>query len=65
MTWASPIFSGDVVAIHAALVPTANGNGEILLIGGDNHDKAPNEAHQYDHARRFNCRSIRAPRQCR
>ena len=57
MPWAPPISSGDVVAIHAALVPTTNGDGEILLFGGDNHDKGANEAHQYDHTRRFNCRN--------
>jgi hypothetical protein len=28
---------------------------------GDNHDKAANEAHQYDHTRRFNCRNPAAP----
>ena len=40
MPWDPPISSGDVVAIHAVLVPTANGDGEILLFGGDNHDIA-------------------------
>ncbi len=34
------ILSEDVVAIHAKLVPTANGNGEILIISGDNHSHA-------------------------
>lgn len=56
MPWSTPIPSDDVVAIHTALVPTANGDGEIILIGGDNHDHAAANAHQFDHAQRFNCR---------
>ena len=38
MGWSPAISSGDVVSIHAACIPTANGDGEILLFGGDNHD---------------------------
>jgi len=38
MGWSLAISSGDVVARHAALLATANGDGEILLFGGDNHD---------------------------
>ena len=56
MPWSSVISSGDVVAIHAALVPTANGDGEIILFGGDNHDLAAARADQIDHSARFNCR---------
>lgn len=56
MPWSTPTPSEDVVAIHAALVPTTNGDGEILLFGGDNHDHAAAIANQFDHARRFNCR---------
>lgn len=56
MPWSTPTPSGDVVAIHAALVPTANGDGEILLFGGDNHERNANLTSQFDHARRFNCR---------
>jgi hypothetical protein len=56
MSWSSTISSDDVVAIHSALVPTVNGDGEILLFGGDDHDRAANEAGQWDHTRRFNCR---------
>ncbi len=60
MGWLSPISSDDVVAIHAALVPTANGDGEIILFGGDNHDLAGARAHLFDHTRRFNCRHFNA-----
>ncbi|MFB6367628.1 galactose oxidase-like domain-containing protein [Paenibacillus elgii] len=56
MGWSTPISSGDVVAIHAALVPTKNGDGEIILFGGDNHDLAAAEANQFNHSARFNCR---------
>jgi triacylglycerol esterase/lipase EstA (alpha/beta hydrolase family) len=62
MGWSSPISSGDVVAIHAALVPTVNGDGEILLFGGDDHDLTAarlgeaGDIKQFDHTRRFNCR---------
>jgi hypothetical protein len=56
MSWSAAISSDDVVAIHAALLPTANGDGEILLFGGDDHDRAANIAGNWDHARRFNCR---------
>ncbi|MFJ7682319.1 galactose oxidase-like domain-containing protein [Peribacillus butanolivorans] len=56
MVWSTPISSGDVVAIHAALVPTENGDGEIILFGGDNHDLAAARAHQFNHSARFNCR---------
>jgi hypothetical protein len=56
MPWSAVISSDDVVAIHAALVPTLNGDGEILLFGGDDHDRAANIAGQWDHSRRFNCR---------
>jgi hypothetical protein len=61
MPWSATISSGDVVAIHSALVPTANGDGEILLFGGDDHDRAANENHQWDHTRRFNCRHPTQP----
>src|SRR5918911_1946204 len=54
--WSNVISSEDVVAIHAVLVPTRDGDGEILLFGGDDHDRAANIAHQWDHSRRFNCR---------
>jgi hypothetical protein len=56
MPWSTTIPSDDVVGIHAALVPTANGDGEILLFGGDNHDHAAAQSNQFDHAQRFNCR---------
>lgn len=57
MSWSPPTSSGNVVAIHAALVPTADGSGEIILFGGDNHDVAASRAHDFDHGARFNCRN--------
>jgi hypothetical protein len=56
MVWSTPISSGDIVAIHAALVPTKNGDGEIILFGGDNHDLAAARTNQFNHSARFNCR---------
>lgn len=61
MSWSSLISSEDVVAIHAALVPTDNGDGEILLFGGDNHDLTGADHNQFDHTRRFNCRNLDKP----
>lgn len=60
MSWESPISTDDVVAIHAVLVPTLNGDGEILMVGGDNHyhpNNSPGSPHNYIHSRRFNCRT--------
>lgn len=57
MAWSPVISSLDVVAIHAALLPTLNGDGEILLFGGDDHYRQANLDMQWDHARRFNCRN--------
>ena len=57
MPWSTIISSDTVVAIHAALVPTANGDGEILLLGGDNHYHGGAVANQFDNTRRFNCRN--------
>ena len=57
MPWSAAVRSGEVVAIHAALVPTLDGDGEILLFGGDNHhDPADPVDHTTDHTARFNCR---------
>ena len=61
MGWSPRISSADVVAIHAALIPTSNGDGEILLFGGDNHDHAEARAGHFDHSRRFNCRAPLTP----
>jgi hypothetical protein len=61
MSWSPTISSDDVVAIHSALVPTVNGDGEIVLFGGDDHDRAANEMGQWDHTRRFNCRHPTQP----
>lgn len=60
MSWLPVISSEDVVAIHAILVPTLNGDGEVLIVGGDNHSYAgnnPGAPHDYLHSRRFNCRT--------
>jgi hypothetical protein len=59
--WSAAIPSGEVVAIHAALVPTSNADGEILLFGGDNHDHQAQLAGHTDHAARFNCRNPTQP----
>ena len=56
MSWSAPISSDDVVAVHAALVPTADGNGEIILFGGDNHYIDASRKKLFVHAKRFNCR---------
>jgi hypothetical protein len=61
MSWSSPRSSDDIVAIHAALLPTVNGDGVILLFGGDNHDIAAARGHHVDHTGRFNCRAPTAP----
>jgi hypothetical protein len=56
MPWTMPIDSrNDVVAIHAALVPTADGYGEILLFGGDNHFVGNNQSGNFRHGERFHC----------
>jgi hypothetical protein len=56
MGWSAPVSSGDVVAIHAALVATDNGDGEVILFGGDNHGITAARNHNLDHSARFNCR---------
>src|SRR5712692_3699845 len=61
MSWSPTISSDDVVAIHSALLPTVNGDGEIVLFGGDDHDRAASEMGQWDHTRRFNCRHPTQP----
>ncbi|MDH7459833.1 DUF1929 domain-containing protein [Chitinophagaceae bacterium 26-R-25] len=60
MSWLPVISSENVVAIHAILVPTLNGDGEVLIVGGDNHSYAgnnPGAPHDYLNSRRFNCRT--------
>jgi hypothetical protein len=37
MPWSSTITTLHVVAIHAALLPTDNGDGQIILFGDDDH----------------------------
>ena len=59
--WAPVISSDGVVAIHAALVPTNSGDGEIILFGGDNHSIDAARAAQFNHSRRFNCRHPELP----
>ena len=59
MPWSNIISTDDVVAIHAALLPTDNGDGQIVLFGGDDHyiANAPPQSTNYDHTRSFNCRN--------
>jgi hypothetical protein len=49
--------SGDVVAIHAALVATADADGEVILFGGDNHYFDGQQNKEIHHTARFNCRT--------
>jgi len=55
MPW-EPLIDSQILAIHAALVPTDNGDGEIVYFGGDQHD-AGNIASNFDASRVFNCRT--------
>jgi hypothetical protein len=65
MPWDPPQSTGNVVAIHAAIMPaypvlenSHPGDGQILLMGGDNHVKQNNDGthHDYNHAALLNCR---------
>ena len=53
--WAPVTSSDGVVAIHAALVLTDSGEGEIILFGGNNHSIDEARAGHFNHTRRFNC----------
>jgi hypothetical protein len=60
MSWSPVVSSENVVGIHAIFVPTLNGDGEVLMVGGDNHSYAgnnPGQPHDYLHSRRYNCRT--------
>ncbi|AVR95131.1 hypothetical protein [Pseudoduganella armeniaca] len=55
MSWTSPADS-QILAIHAALMPTDNGDGEIVYFGGDQHNPAfINSPRNVDATRRMNC----------
>jgi Domain of unknown function (DUF1929) len=56
MPWSSVIATGDVVAVHAALLPTDDGSGEILFFGGSDHDLVAHQHGRNDHTARFDCR---------
>ena len=67
MSWEPPQPTPDVVAIHAAIMPANHTlltgssihNGQILLMGGDNHVKANNieGSRNYDHAAVIDCKN--------
>ena len=55
MSWSSPADS-QILAIHAALMPTDNGDGEIVYFGGDQHNPAfIASPRNVDASRRMNC----------
>ena len=57
MSWSAPADS-QILAIHAALTPTDNGDGEIVYFGGDQHNPAfINSPRNVDASRRMNCAS--------
>lgn len=49
MGWVVLGSNSQVLAVHAALLPT----GEILYLSGDEHDVSQSAAHQIDHTRIF------------
>ena len=57
MPWEGP-FDSEINAIHAALVPTANGDGEVVYFGGDEHSVPDSMFRDIDKSRRMNCRSL-------
>lgn len=50
MPWDPNLIDGQILAIHAALLPT----NEILMFGGDEHSQAQHDANNIDHTRLFN-----------
>jgi hypothetical protein len=56
MPW-GPLKNSQVCAIHAALVPTADGDGEIVYFGGDEHSPPALLRRDIDKSRRMNCRT--------
>ncbi len=56
MPW-GPRKDSQICAIHAALVATANGDGEIIYFGGDEHSPPALLANDIDKSRRMNCRT--------
>lgn len=49
MAWDPNLIDGQILAIHAALLPT----NEILMFGGDEHSQAQHDANNIDHTRLF------------
>jgi Domain of unknown function (DUF1929) len=56
MPW-GPLINSEICAIHAAVVPTLNGDGEVIYFGGDEHSPPALLANTIDKSRRFNCRT--------
>lgn len=56
MPW-EPLIDSEICAIHCALVPTPDGDGEIVYFGGDEHSPPELLAGLIDKSRRFNCRT--------
>jgi len=44
----------EVLAVHAALLPTGT-RGEILYLGGDEHNQQKFDDHEFDHCRVYDC----------
>lgn len=61
MPWSATISTLDVVAIHAVLICPGMRDGEILFFGGDDHNVANANSHDYDHTKTFNCKSPSDP----
>jgi hypothetical protein len=49
VAWDPNLIDGQILAIHAALLPT----NEILMFGGDEHSQAQHDANSIDHTRLF------------
>ena len=53
MPWEMLTANSQVLAIHAALLPT----GEVLYFGGDEHNRAQHSANEIDNTRLFDTRT--------
>jgi hypothetical protein len=58
MPWNSQTIDGQVLAVHAALLPT----GHILYFGGDEHNQNQNETGDIDHTCLFDCEKDKVTR---
>lgn len=52
-----PLIDSEICAIHAAVVPTMNGDGEVIYFGGDQYSRYASLHKLTDNSRRFNCRT--------